>query len=94
MDRLWSNSGFKGNSQITRFTFDGSFGGLSTVATATLDISTWTSLTTEAFLETMQTISVNTNGNTRIFKLPAALYDSLTDEILDLADEKGYTLSS
>ena len=79
---------------LKRFTFMGSFGGSSTTSSLTLDLSTQSALTVEAFLETMTTISANTNGKTRIFKLPSALYNALTDEILDLADEKGYTLSS
>lgn len=80
-------------SNINRFTFSGSFGGSSSSSSLTLDLSRQNSLTVEAFLETMTTISEN-GPRTRIFKLPAALYDSLTDEIWDLADEKGYTLSS
>lgn len=79
---------------LTKLTFKGSFGGLSTSKTLTLDLSSCTLLTVDAFLETMTSISENTNGKTRIFKLPAALYESLTDEIYDLADEKGYTLAS
>ena len=82
------------NSQFTRLTFDGSFGGLSTTSSLTINLSSNNNLTLEAFLETMQTISANTNGKTRIIKLPSSLYNSLTDEILDLADVKGYTLSS
>lgn len=81
-------------SNLNRFTFSGSFGGSSSSSSLTLDLSKQNSLTVEAFLETMATISENTNGKTRIFKLPTELYDSLTDEIFDLADEKGYTLSS
>ena len=79
---------------LKRLTFAGSFGGSSTTNSLTLNLSTQNSLTVEAFLETMTTISENTNGKTRIFKLSAELYNSLTDEIFDLADEKGYTLSS
>jgi hypothetical protein len=94
MDKVTSISGMKGHSEATRLTFDGSLSNLSTNPSITLDISTWTSLSVDAFLETMTTISANTSGFTRIFKLPAALYNSLTDEIFDLADEKGYTLSS
>lgn len=88
------SSMFYGCSSINQLTFSGSFGGLSTTTSLTLDLSTCTLLTIDSFLETMQTISVNTNGKTRIIKLSSSLYNSLTDEILDLADEKGYTLAS
>lgn len=94
MDKVTGISGMQGHTEATRLTFDGSLSNLSTNPSVTLDISTWTSLSVDAFLETMTTISANTSGLTRIFKLSAVLYDSLTDEILDLADEKGYTLSS
>lgn len=79
---------------LTRLTFKGSFGGNSTSSSLTLELQNSKKLTVDAFLETMQTISTNTNGRTRVFKLPSALYESLTDEIWDLADEKGYTIAS
>lgn len=94
-DKMTSlNSAFQRHPKATRLTFDGSFGGSSTTSSLTLNLSSWTSLTVDAFLETMTTISENTNGNTRIFKLPSALYKSLTDEILLLAADKGYTISA
>ena len=92
VSNIFTNTNY-GNS-LSKLTFSGSFGGLSTTTSLTLDLSTCTLLTIDSFLETMQTISVNTNGKTRIIKLSSSLYNSLTDEILDLADEKGYTLAS
>ena len=94
MSKCTSNNALYNCYALEKLTFSGSFGGLSTTTSLTLDLSRCTLLTLEAFLETMQTISANTNGKTRIIKLPSSLYNSLTDEILDLADVKGYTLSS
>lgn len=94
LNKLRSTSCLTGHSAVTRLTFDGSFGSDSTTSSLTLDLSRWTSLTADAFLETMTTISTNTSGKTRIFKLPAALYSSLTDDIWDLADEKLYDIAS
>ena len=94
MSKCTSNNALYNCYALEKLTFSGSFGGLSTTTSLTLDLSRCTLLTLDSFLETMQTISANTNGKTRIIKLSSSLYNSLTDEILDLADEKGYTLSS
>lgn len=82
------------NNALSKLTFKGSFGGNNkSTATATLDLSTCTLYTIDALLETMTSISPNESGKTRIFKLSEALYNEITDEIWDLADEKLYELS-
>lgn len=85
---------FTGATAVEQLTFAGSLGSLSKSASLTLDISGCTKLSLEAFAETMTTISPNESGKTRIFKLPSALYNSLTDDIWDLADEKLYDIAS
>lgn len=79
---------------INQLTFSGSFGSLSTTSSLTIDLSRCVNFTVEAFLETMTTISPNESGKTRIFELSADLYNSLTDDIWDLVDEKLYDIAS
>lgn len=82
------------SSGVKQFTFSGSFGGLSTTSSLTLDMTRCTSFTLEALTEMLESVSINESGRTRIFKLPSALYNILTDDIWDLADEKLYDIAS
>ena len=85
------------NENLRRFTFDGSFGGKSTTATLTLDFTYGMNggcvLDHDAIVEMFNSVSTNTNGKTRIFKLSQEVYESLTSDELSIATSKGYTVS-
>lgn len=83
---------------LKQFTFKGSFGGLSTTASLTLkfpgasgDSRTYNYA---AFIETINSVSENTNGNVRIFSVPTLIYNQLTDDDIEIATSKGYEISS
>lgn len=95
MDKATSTSNmFNYADALKQLTFSGSFGSSSTTSSLTIDLTKCVNFTVEAFLETMTTIYANTSEKTRIFKLPSALYNALTDDIWDLADEKLYDIAS
>lgn len=80
---------------LTALTFKegATFGGNSSSASLTLDLSQ-TALDKTSFKGLIDSISINNSRKTRIFKVKSALYTELTDEILDIADEKNYTIAS
>lgn len=94
MDKCTNSTSVVSYSNISRFTFSGSFGGLSTSSTLTLDFSTYTKMDYSGIIETFNTISENTNGKTRIIKLSSVLYSTLTEDELAIATNKGYTITS
>jgi hypothetical protein len=69
----------------------GSFGGLNSTASMTLDISESPAFNASDFLTKLAS---NDSGYTRILKLNSTVYDNLDDETFELAAEKNYTLSS
>ena len=85
------------NENLRRFTFDGSFGGKSTTATLTLDFTYGMNgdcvLEHDSIVEMFNSVSLNTNGKTRIFKLSQSVYESLSEDELAIATSKGYTVS-
>lgn len=78
---------------LLKLTFQGSFGGLSTSSSLTLDL-TETILEHDAIIETFTTIGENTNAKTRIIELSSDLYSTLTEDEIAIATNKGYTITS
>jgi hypothetical protein len=75
--------------------FNGSFGGDSTSSSLTFSISANSrKFTRESYLKMANSISPNTNGNTRTFSLYANLYNQLTEEDIAILTNKGYTVAS
>ena len=98
MDKVTSCNYMIGyNDNLRRLTFSGSFGGKSTTATLTLDFTYGMSggcvLDHDGIVEMFNSLSNNINGKTRIFKVNQDVYDSLTNEEIEIATSKGYTIS-
>ena len=84
--------------RLKALTFKGSFGGLSTSNSLTLKLPGAAGdsygYNYNAFIETINSVSENTSGKTRIFSVPSVIYDQLTDEDIEIATSKGYDISS
>ena len=93
MDSCTNCSSIVTYSNVTRFTFDGSLGGLSTSSSLILDLSS-TKMDYVGVLETFNTISENTSGKTRTIRVKSQIYDVLTEDDFAIAINKGYTITS
>lgn len=86
-----------GDEKLKQLTFKGSFGGLSKTSSLTLKLpgayNQTNKYTYEAFMETLNSVSENTNGKTRIFSVPAVIYNQLTENDILIAIGKGYEIS-
>lgn len=79
---------------LTKITFTGSFGGSSTTSTLTLDLSKLEAMTKDSFIAMFESLGENINGNTRILQISSTIYNTLTEDELSIATNKGYTITS
>ena len=79
---------------LTKIVFTGSFGGNSTTSTLTLDMSKLEGMTKDGFVAMFESLGENTNGKTRIIQISAAIYDTMSEDELSIATDKGYTITS
>ena len=93
MDSCINCSSIVTYSNVTRFTFAGSLGSLSTSSSLTLDLSS-TKMDYVGVLETFNTISENTSEKTRTIRVKSQIYDVLTEDDFAIATNKGYTITS
>ena len=97
MDKISNNYTFFSSSFFDRLTFKGTFGGQAATPSLTLNLSQLNSnanYNKDAFIETITSLSPNESGKTRIIKIKAAIYDTLTEEEMAIATNKGYTIST
>lgn len=79
---------------LKKITFTGSFGGDSTTSTLTLYLANLEAMTKDAFVDMFTSLGENTNGKTRIIQISTAIYDTMSEEELAIATNKGYTITS
>jgi hypothetical protein len=97
MDKISNNYSFFNSSSFNRLTFKGTFGGNAATPSLTLNLSQLNSnanYNKDAFIETITSLSPNESGKTRIIKIKATIYDTLSEEEIAIATGKGYTIST
>lgn len=79
---------------LTKIVFTGSFGGNSTTSTLTLNLSKLEGMTKDSFVAMFESLGTNTNKKTRIIQISSTIYDTMSEDELAIATNKGYTITS
>lgn len=84
---------YSGCKFLKKIIFNGSFGGNTSTSSLTLELDKLESMTKDSYIEMFNSLSINKNKKTRTFVINETIYDTMTEDELAIAEDKGYTVT-